>query len=174
MTSTEISREHIGELMDAVRASGHLEHLRLDEWQLIDYLAALHTFMGGPLSSVDAFVSDIQESSATEHRVWWLRGNTIGSLAVQAHQGPEGQREQAQVMGYVRHLSAVKRIDIDKADFQYDQFGNGIPEVKPSVRILLDDEEIVVSAAGRLSQREKAQATGFISQLLKQLAALDT
>ncbi|OBA94965.1 hypothetical protein A5668_08615 [Mycolicibacterium fortuitum] len=172
MTSTAISREHIGELMDAVHASGRLESLRLEQYQLVDYLAALHTFMGGPLGSVDAFLSDIQEPSATEHRVWWLRGNTIGSLVVQAHQGTEGQPEQAQVTGYVRHLSAVKRVDIDKADFQYDQFGDGIPEVKPSVRILLGDEEIVVSVAGRLSERDRAQAAGFISQLLNQLAAL--
>lgn len=173
MAPSEISRDQLRELMNAVQISGNLEHLRLEHSQFIDYLAALVTFMGGPVDSVDAFLSDIPDHSRTDHQVWWLRGNTIGSLVVQAHKGAEGQQEPAEVSGYVRPLSSIKRVEFGDVDFVYPRFGGReIPEVRPTVRIHLDDKVVVVHVAGRGSEGGRDQAERFISRLLTKLSTL--
>lgn len=175
MTTVEIDRGQISSLMKAVRVAGPLDHLRLDDQAFVEFAAALRDFMGGPLESVDAFLTEIPDTSASSHRVFWLRSNTIGSLVVQAHSGVEGERAPAEVAGWIRHLSSVRQVEILKAKFNYPPFGGReIPEVRPTVRLQFDDDEIVVVVAvsDRVGDAARDQANNFVSQLLDNLAAV--
>ena len=172
MVMTGISRDETIELMKAVQVAGRLEHLRLTDWQFTDFLTALSIFIGGPLGTADAFLTEVPDPDKAEHQVFWIRGNTIGALTVNAHVGPEGANGPAVVAGHIRHLSDVVKVEIEGAKFVYSQMGGHAPEVRPNVRIHLADQVITVDVDARKDERARQQASAFIACLQDKLAAL--
>lgn len=169
----KLEQAQINEVLQAVELAGPLDHLSLTEFAYVDFAAALIMFMGGPLTSVDAFVAQIPDFSRAEHEVFWLRGKSIGRLVVQAHKGPQGQEEPAEIAGSVRSLSDVERVEISAADFVYDRMGPRIPEVRPTVIVHFNDgQKLEISVAKRKDRPARDQATKFISSLLDQLTTL--
>ncbi len=164
----EISPKQIGALKEAVVAAGATERLGLPPQQFDEYIHALAWFMGGPLDSVDAFVTQVPGTvtemggDANQHRVYWLRGNAIGSLAVSRAESDEDPLE---LSGYVRPVSDIRRLDFRNAQFCWPPHG-GPPEVRPEVvRIHFDDLAIAVTVAGRPNQKARDQALSFINSL---------
>lgn len=172
MVTTGISRDETIELMKAVQVAGSLEHLRLTDWQFADFLAALAVFIGGPLGTADAFLTEVPDPDKAEHQVFWIRGNTIGALTVAAHGGPEGANEPAVVAGHIRHVSDIVKLEIKGAAFVYSQMGGHAPEVRPNVHIHLADQVITVDIAARKNEGARHQASAFIACLQDKLAAL--
>ena len=174
MVIKEIDARSIGGLRDAVQAAGPLTHLGLIHGEFLEFLHALAWFMGGPVDTVDAFLTEVPDPAAKEHRVYWLRGNSISSLAVGAHQGAQGVDEghPIKLTGWVRPISDIKRVHVQDVGFQW-SWGEarGIPEeVRPTVQIHLDDRDIVIGAAGRTTQGARDQAATFISRLVDAFA----
>ena len=151
-------------------AGGPLDHLRLTDAEYKEFLHALAWFMGGHLESVDAFLTEVP-ATADEHRVYWLRGNSIGSLAVSAHKGPQGQDEQTRLRGYVRPTSDIRRIELQDVQIEWLRSGfERFPDMRPTVRIHFEDDAIAVSVAGRTSEAARKQAVTFIDRLMAVLA----
>lgn len=173
----EISPQQIGALKNAVVAAGATEYLGLPPQQFDEYIHALAWFMGGPLDSVDAFVTQVPGTvtemggDANQHRVYWLRGDAIGSLAVGRTESAEGP---LQLSGYVRPVSDIRRLDFRNAQFCWPTQG-GPPEVRPEVvRIRFDDLAVAVTVAGRPNQEARDQALSFISSLQQAMAGQAT
>lgn len=169
----EISPKQVGALKDAVVAAGATERLGLPPQQFNEYIHALAWFMGGSLDSVEAFVTQVPGTitemggDANQHRVYWLRGNAIGSLAVSEAKSDEGPLE---LSGYVRPVSDIRRLDFRGAQFYRPPHG-GPPEVRPEVvRIHFDDLAIAVTVAGRPDQTARDQALSFIDSLQRAMA----
>jgi hypothetical protein len=170
----EISPRQVGALKDAVVAAGATERLGLPPQQFDEYIHALAWFMGGSLDSVEAFVAQVPGTvtemsggDANQHRVYWLRGNAIGSLAVGEAKSDEGPLE---LSGYVRPVSDIRRLDFRGAQFYWPPHG-GPPEVRPEVvRIHFDDLAIAVTVAGRPDQTARDQALSFIDSLQRAMA----
>lgn len=164
----EISPKQVGALKEAVVAAGTQERLGLPPQRFDEYIHALAWFMGGSLDSVDAFVSQVPGTvtemggDANQHRVYWLRGNAIGSFAVSPS---ESNDDPLALSGYVRPVSDIRRIDFRGAQFEWPPHG-GQPEVRPDlVRVHFDDLAIVVTVTGRPDQRARDQALSFIDSL---------
>ena len=170
----EISPKQVGALKDAVVA-GATERLGLPPQRFDEYIHALAWFMGGSLDSVDAFVTQVPGTitemggDANQHRVYWLRGNAIGSLAVGQAESDEDPLE---LSGYVRPVSDIRRLDFRDAQFDWPPHG-GPPEVRPEVvRIHFDDLAIAVTVAGRPDQEARDQALSFIDSLQRAMAEM--
>jgi len=164
----EISPKQVSALEDAVVAAGAQECLGLPPQRFDEYIHALAWFMGGSLDSVDAFITQVPGTitemggDANQHRVYWLRGNAIGSLAV--GQG-ESDEDPLELSGYIRPVSDIRRLDFRNAQFHWRPHG-GQPEVRPElVRVHFDDLAIAVTVAGRPDQAARDQALSFVDSL---------
>jgi len=174
MDIKEIDERAIAGLRNAVQAAGLLTHLGLTHGEFLEFLNALAWFIGGPVDAADAFLTEVPDPAAREHRVYWLRGNSIGSLAVGMHQGATGVDEgyPIKLNGWVRPISDIKRIDVLDVGVQWSwSRADGAPEdVRPTVQVHLDDLDIGIGAAGRTSQGAREQASTFIAYLLDSFA----
>ena len=130
--------------------------------------------MGGSLESVDAFVTEAPGAAPDWHRVYWLRGKTIGSLAVGAHQGADGSDEQPiRLDGYVRPIADIRKLEFQEVQIVWSRTGlTHIPEIWPTMQIHFDDFKIVISVAGRPNGGARKQATTFIDRLQAALAGV--
>jgi len=169
----DISPKQVGALKDAVIATGAKECLGLATKKFDEYIHALAWFMGGSLDSVDGFVTQVPGTvtemggDANQHRVYWLRGNVIGSLAVSQAESDEDPLE---LNGYVRPVSDIRRLDFRAAQFHW-PLDDGQPEVRPEVvRIHFDDLAIAVTVAGRPDQKSREQALSFIDSVQRVMA----
>jgi hypothetical protein len=175
MAIKEIDERSIAGLRDAVQAAGPLTHLGLLHGEFLEFLNALAWFMGGPVDTVDAFLTEVPDPTAQEHRVYWLRGNSIGSLTIEAHQGAQGVDEghPTKMTGWVRPVSDIKRLDVQEIGFQW-SWGEvkGTPEeVRPTVQIHLDGRDIVIGADWpNQPKAARDQAAKFIARLVDAFA----
>jgi hypothetical protein len=164
-----ITPKQVGALKDAVAVAGSLDYVGLLPKQLNEFIYALVWFMGGPLESVDAFVTQVPGTitqmpggDPNQHRVYWLRGNTIGSLAV----GPaESQQAPPRLSGYLRPISDIRRLELRDAEFYWAPEGGNEPEVRPDVRIHFDDLAIGFQVAIRSNQESRDQVAAFVDAL---------
>ncbi len=174
MDIREIDERSIGALRDAVQAAGPLTHLGHTYGEFLEFLNALAWLMGGPVDTVDAFLTEVPDPAEQEHRVYWLRGNSIGSLTVGMHQGAQGVDEghPIKLTGWVRPVSDIKRVDVQNFGFQWSwgEIKGSPEEVRPTVQIHVDGCDILIGAAGRTNQRARDQATKFIGRLLDSFA----
>ncbi|WP_407686014.1 hypothetical protein [Mycobacterium sp. HUMS_1102779] len=160
-----------GALKRAVEACGQLN---VGFWpgQYNDFIQALSQFMGGPLDSVDAFVTgaSVFEESDHEHTVMWIRGDSIGLLA---GSGRPDDNDPPEVRGWVRPVQAITHLEFRGAEFYRDPSTRTLQEVRPTVRIhFRDDANVIVeiNVAGRPDEFSRDQALAFIEVLEKALA----
>lgn len=119
--------KQIGEPKKAVEACGELN---VGFWpgQYDRFIQALADFMGGPVESVDAFVTGVSvyQDSGDKYCVMWIRGNSIGLLT---GSGSEHDNAPPLVNGWVRPVPAVSKIEHRSATFYIDTGTNsGTPE----------------------------------------------
>lgn len=171
MAEWEFGREEIGPIRDALLAGGPFDRVRLTNNQLSEFMSAICGFLGGSLTNADAFVTELPTDDNPELKVMWLRGNALGSLAVAAPGGPEGEvaDEPAQISGYVRPLSDVRRVEIIGAESSWPFVNEGFPTIWPEVGIHFDDQMILIKVSGRPSAKGREQAADFVDKLLELL-----
>jgi hypothetical protein len=127
--------------------------------------------MGGPLDSVDAFVTGVATVGADNgnHNVMWVLGHSIGLLTVR---GPGNDHDPPVLGGWVRPVSSIQQLEIRSAKFYRDPRTTAIMEVRPTVQIHFHDEVIAeVSVAGRTDEVARDQAAKFIRHLQTAIAA---
>ncbi len=170
LASWESSREDIEEIRKAVLLAGPLGHLRVHPTAVTEFFASIAGFVGGSLDGVDAFVTQVPDAAATEHRVFWLRGNSIGSLALQAHVGAEGANVPAVLSGYVSSLDDVLQVEILGATSEW-PFSGGFPRVSPDVSIHFRSGAVAtIRVSDRSNEAAGRQACEFVSKLLDAMA----
>ncbi|MBI5536685.1 MAG: hypothetical protein HY898_28455 [Deltaproteobacteria bacterium] len=170
MESWQPTRETIDQVRDAVLLAGRLEHLRVHQTARTEFFSIIAFALGGTLDGVDAFVSQDPDDTSGEHRVYWLRGNSFGSLALKAHNGPEGANEPAEVSGYVRSLHEIAHVEIVGATAEW-PFSGGFPTVHPDVKIHFDNgDAVTISATARSHDGARKQVAMFVEKLLEAVA----
>jgi hypothetical protein len=160
-----IDAKQVGALKNAVEAGGQISGL----WpkQYTEFIQALAWFMGGPVESVDAFVPRVTVSggAADQTFVLWLRGNSVGLLGVST---PKLESDPPILLGWIRPVSSVSRLEILGAEFYWAPSSNVLEEVRPAVQICFDDDVVIrFSSADRSSQFAREQVTTFIERLVQ-------
>jgi hypothetical protein len=163
-------RETIDSIRSAITATGALDYLRVHHTAIAEFYAAAAGFIGGSLDDVDAFLTNVPDPASGEHRVFWLRGNSFGSLALAAHEGPEGANLPAKISGYVRSVSDIQQVLVigTTADWP---FSGGSPRTDPDIEVQFADGVVVpISVSSRQSSYAKEQAATFVDKLLAAVA----
>ena len=101
-----------------------------------------------------------------QHRVYWPRGNTIGSLAVGQ---PESRQAPPVLSGYLRPISDIRWLDFKEVEFYWPPEGDE-PEVLSDVRIHFDDLAIGFQVNIRSNQESRDQVVTFIDALQRAMA----
>jgi hypothetical protein len=161
------ARESVEPVRDAVQMSGPLNHLRVHPTAVTEFWVALTSFLGGSIDNADAVLTDVPAEE--EQRVFWLRGNAFGSLALKAHTGPEGANEPAVVSGYVRSLDDVLRVEVLGVKAVWPLSG-GFPTIHPDVNVHFQDEVVEIRVSERSRAATQAQAGDFVRKLFDALA----
>jgi hypothetical protein len=147
---------------------GSLDHLRLTDPEYIEAIYALAWFVGRSLTEIKetVFLTDVPDPDAVEHRVYWLRGKTIGCLVIGRHQGPEGdENAKLVVSGYVRPLSDIVRLELKDLEVHWHWGGRRVADLKPTMVVHLRGEEIVVDVASREDDFTSGRALEFVDRL---------
>jgi hypothetical protein len=164
--SWQPERDDVKPVCDAV---GDLGHLRLHSTAATEFYVAVAAFLGGSLDKADALVADLPVDQAAEHRVYWLKGNSLGSLAVKAHAGAEGANEPAVITGFVRSLDEAK-VEILSVTAEW-PFSGGFPAIYPDVRILIaDDVDVTIRVSSWDYSAGRNRAADFVAKLLDAVA----
>jgi len=163
-----ITPDEFRRIRTAALTAGALEHAGIDAAAITEFCSAIAWFLGGSLDSIDAFLAQEPDTDAGEHRVLWLRGTSLGSLTLKTHSGP-GQT--ANVVGCVRSLDRVTRIEVHGIGAEWSFSRQEAPKIRPDVSVHFDDEVIAVRTSERKDAAARAQACQFVSKLLEVVAA---
>jgi hypothetical protein len=171
LTPVELAPEEVAALKQAVEATGPIDGLWPGQYDA--YIHALASFMGGPLESVDAFVTSVahrpresrrvRRADPAEFGVLWLRGNSIGALVASP---PPQDGDPPDLGGWVRPVSKIWELEFRSAEFE------GL-EVLPTVRIHFEhDSDVIVEVrvSGREDQFARDQAATFLVRLQQAVA----
>jgi hypothetical protein len=174
VTAKGLDRQAGKALQNAVEVAGSLSHLRHTSAEYMEFLYVLAWFMGGSLEATDALLTAVPDATTSEHRVYWLRGKTIGCLVVGAHQGPEGDNDQKlKVTGHIVPISDVTRFELLDVQIDWPGFSGGerIPDLSPAVKLQFrDGTGLVIDVADRTNEAARNQAATFIDRLQAALA----
>lgn len=164
--------KQIGALKRAVEACGSLDSLGLSPKQYTAFIQAVAWFMGGPVGSVDAFVSHVtvHDVSSAKHSVLWLRGDSISLLTVGK---AERESDPPELRGWTRPISSIRQLEIRSVDFYWPSDTDILEEVRPTVRIHFRDDLGVIAeikVAERPTEFAREQAVTFIRRIQQALA----
>ncbi|RFZ03863.1 hypothetical protein DSM43518_04578 [Mycobacterium marinum] len=165
MDSWEPEVGEVERVRDAVRLAGDLNYLRVHPTAMTEFYAAIVGFLGGSLDDIDAFLTQPDEPDGA-HRVYWLRGNSFGSLALEAHDGPDGANEPAKVSGFVRSLDDVRKVEVLGITTEW-PFSGGIPRIYPEVSVHFEDDIVTIRASQGSHAAAQRQAAEFVGKLME-------
>jgi len=166
----EITRDFVSALLNGIiTTTDDIDYLNLSDVQLSAFLHALAWHMGGNREAVDGFVVGETDTEGGTLTVYWLAGNTLGSLTVER---PDGGLNGAPPMrGWLRLVRDVERLDLD-AGVTIDRVTREI-DVQPIIRIHFRDRQSVEITAARDAQRRRKHAADFIEHLQARMKGTD-
>lgn len=117
--------------------------------------------MGGKQEAVDGFVVGAPDTDAGNLTVYWIRGESIGSLTLEG--SDVGNAELPPISGWLRSAREVEQVKLS-AVVKMDSFTQ-VPDVRPVVLVCFRGERPIEISAGRPNERARKQAKDFIARL---------
>jgi hypothetical protein len=158
----EIAHDFVSALLDRIiTTTDDIDYLNLSDVQLSAFLHALAWHMGGSHETVDGFVVGETDTDGGALAVYWIGGNTFGSLTVERPDA--GSNSAPPMRGWLRLVREVERLDLS-AGVTMDRITREI-DVRPIIRIHFRDGQSVDISAAQTDQRRRKHAADFIERL---------
>ncbi|BBY36307.1 hypothetical protein MMAN_04410 [Mycobacterium mantenii] len=164
----EIEQKYVAALNDGIVNATDVGYLGLTDAQFAAFLYVLAWYMGGKREGVDGFVVGAADTDARTLTVYWIAGDSIGSLTVAGTD--VGNSALPPISGWLRSVRDVEKLALSGV-VKIENVTNE-KDVRPIVLIVFRGEQPIEISADRPNERARRQARDFIARLLVLIGGL--